>query len=57
MNWFIKESKRYMSYSDRNLLDKIKFWLQFPIVYIKYCYYGFVDLKCSKKETYKYKSK
>ena len=36
---FLIESKTYMSYKDRKLLEKIKFWISYPTAYIKFKYY------------------
>ena len=29
-SWFVRESKRYMNYSNQSLRGKLAFWLQFP---------------------------
>lgn len=38
--WFIKESKKYKGYGIDT--SKIKFWLYFPIAYVKFLFYTYV---------------
>jgi len=33
---FTKVSMSYMSYENGTLIQKIKFWIQFPIAYLKF---------------------
>ena len=38
MAWtnFLQESKKFCSYKDRNLIDKIKFWVRYPRAWLKF---------------------
>jgi hypothetical protein len=37
---FLKESKSYMSYDKLNFIEKLKFWIRYPVALIKFKYYG-----------------
>jgi len=43
VSWFICESKKYMSYNQRNKIDKLKFWARFSSCFLIFYYYEILD--------------